>query len=157
MTKTTRRRCVKCNAEFVPDPRVGSRQVTCGAKGCQRARHADRCRVWHEANGEAKAGHYGDVVVPFRRKQPDYQGRWRWGRKLREIREQTGQFGGSLLRALRSLVIGGERLAVRGAGSVQTGVLAGDLLARAVTAVQAMMSALEQLSVSTAELEAVRV
>jgi len=155
MNETTRRRCAKCNAEFVPDPRVGDRQVTCGAERCQCARHAERCSAWHKANRDVQAGHYRDVVVPFRRKQPDYQGRWRWGRKLREIREQTGQFSGSLLGALCSLVAGAERLEARATGAVQTGVLAGNLLARAVEAVQAMISALQQLAASVAELHSV--
>src|SRR5690606_5866543 len=87
----------ECSAEFIPDPRVGDRQVTCGAPGCQRARHAKRCREWHAANKEAAASHYEDVVVRFREQQPDYQRRWRWGRRLREIREKTALLGGALL------------------------------------------------------------
>jgi hypothetical protein len=97
------RRCVECSGEFVPDPRVGRRQVTCGAEKCQRARHAKRCREWHASNAEAAATHYQDVVVPFRQQQPDYQGRWRWGRRLREIREKSGVLSGVLLASLRAL------------------------------------------------------
>jgi hypothetical protein len=155
MNETKHRRCVQCNTKFIPDPRVGERQVTCGAKDCQRARHAARCSEWHKVNKDIEAGHYRDVVVPFRREQQDYQGRWRWGQKLRKIREQTGQFSGSLLKALRSLVAGAERLKKRAIGAVQTGVLAGDLLARAAAAVQSTISALQQLAASTAELHAV--
>ena len=149
---TTRRRCVQCSGEFVPDPRVGDRQVTCGAVECQRARHTDRCRQWHAANAEATASHYQDVVVPFRREQPDYQSRWRWWQRLREIREQTGLLGGALLASLRALVARAEQLARRAAGIVQTGVLAGQMLERAVRAVRCTVTALEQLEASTAEL-----
>ena len=151
---TTHRRCVKCNAEFVPDPRVGERQVTCGAEGCQRARHADQCRQWHVGNAEARGTHYRDVVVPFRREQPDYQRRWRWSRRLREIREQSKQPDGTIVARLQALVLWAERLATSATGIVQTGVLAGELLSRAAKAVSRMIVALEQLEASTEELRA---
>jgi hypothetical protein len=102
----------------------------------------------------ATAEHYRDVVVAFRQRQPDYQARWRWGQRLGEIREQMGQLGGALLGALRSLVNGAKRLAERAIGVVQTGVLAGISLDRAVAAVQSTMVALQQLAASTAELGA---
>ncbi|HLE60058.1 MAG TPA: hypothetical protein VI700_00835 [Thermoanaerobaculaceae bacterium] len=153
-TTTTHRRCVECSGEFIADPRVGDRQVTCGAEGCQRTRHAERCREWHASNAEARGAHYQDVVVPFRQQQPDYQRRWRWGRRLREIREQTGLLGGAILGRLQALVSGAEQLLARAAGTVQTGVLAGESLSRAVRAVRATIAALEQLEASTAELRA---
>lgn len=149
---TKRRRCVKCSGEFVPDPRVGDRQVTCGAADCQRGRHADQCRHWRSGNAEATASHYQDVVVPFRRGQPDYQGRWRWWRRLREIREQTGLLGGTVLASLQALVSRAGQLAGRAVGLVQTGVLAGEMLERAVTAVGSMITALQQLELSRGEL-----
>lgn len=148
--KTTHRRCVECSGEFVPDPRVGDRQVTCGAEKCQRARHAKRCREWHASNAEAVATHYQDVVLPFRQQQPDYQSRWRWGRRLREIREKSGV----LLASLRALLSRAEKLCRRAEGIVQTGVLAGELLVRAVSAVRSTIAAVEQLEASTAELRA---
>jgi hypothetical protein len=154
MNSKTHHRCVHCNTTFVPDPKVGSRQVTCGAPACQRARHAEQCRAWHEANPEGRGEHYQDVVVPFRQQQPEYQARWRWWRRLGEIREQIGGLGGTLTGALRSLVQGAKRLAERAVGVVQTGVLAGASLDRAVAAVQSTLAALEQLAASTAELRA---
>jgi hypothetical protein len=153
--KTPHRRCVKCSGEFIPDPRVGDRQVTCGAEKCQRTRHADRCRQWHASNAEAAASHYQDVVVPFRRAQPDYQSRWRWWRRLGEIREQSEVLCGTLVAGLRALVSHAEQLARRAVGIVQTGVLAGEMLQRAVSAVRSTIAAIEQLEASTAELRAV--
>jgi hypothetical protein len=126
--------------------------VTCGATECQRARHAERCREWHASNKESGACHYEDVVLPFRREQPDYQRRWRWGRRLREIREKTAVLGGALLASLRGLIGRAEPLIERAMGTVQTGVLAGEKLRRAVAAVRATVAALEQLETSTAEL-----
>lgn len=152
MKTTTPCRCVQCSGEFVPDPRVRSRQVTCGAPECQRGRHAERCREWHANNKEMTAEHYQDVVVPFRRGQPDYQRRWRWGQRLREIREKTTVMGGALLGRLRGLVSQAEQLIARAVDSAQTGVLAGEKLGRAVAAVRSTMAALEQLEASTAAL-----
>jgi hypothetical protein len=152
MKNTNIRRCSQCNAEFAPDPRIGNRQETCGSAECQRKLHAEACRRWHGANGDATSSHYQDFVVPFRRSQPDYQGRWRWGRKLREIREQMGQLGGALLAPLRSLISRAQELANRAAGVTQSGVLAGESLNRAIQAVRSMVAALEQLQSSTAEL-----
>jgi hypothetical protein len=63
-----------------------------------------------------------------------------------------GRLGGAIAGALRSLVEGAKRLTKRAVGVVQTGVLAGDSLGRAVAAVQSMIAALEQLATSTAEL-----
>jgi len=126
--------------------------VTCGADECQQARHAKQCREWRAANSEATASHYEDVVVPFRERQPDYQRRCRWRQRLREIREKTTRFGGSLLLALRGLVQRAERLAAQAADVVQTGVLAGEKLGRAVAVVRSTIAAIEQLETSMAEL-----
>jgi len=154
MKTTTPCRCIECSAEFVPDPRVRARQVTCGSPECQRARHAKQCQAWHANNKEITSAHYQDVVVPFRREQPDYQRRWRWGQRLREIREETTVIGGALLGKLRGLVSHAEQLIGRAVDWVQTGVLAGEKLARAVAAVRATVTALEQLEASAAELRA---
>jgi len=92
--------------------------------------------------------------MPFRLDQPDYQKRWRWGQRLREIREEIGALGGALLAPLRGLISRAQDLAARAVGAVQTGVLAGESLNRAVQAVHSMVAALEQLQASTAELGA---
>src|SRR5690606_16970059 len=145
MIHTNPCRCSECSAEFIPDPRVGERQVTCGNAECQRARHAKQCREWHVANREATASHYEDVVVPFRAQQPDYQRRWRWGRRLREIREKTTLLGGVLLAGFRGLVQQAEKLVARPAGVAQTGVLAGEKLEHALATVRSTIAAVERL------------
>ncbi len=110
--------------------------------------------MWRAKNKEITAGHYQDVVVPFRREQPDYQQRWRWGRRLREIREKTTWMGGSLLAGLRELVRRAEQMVQQAVGVVQTGVFAGEKLRRAVGVLGAMIAAIEELEASTAKLEA---
>jgi hypothetical protein len=43
-----KRPCSVCRRWFVPDPRVGARQRTCGAAECQRVRHRRADRKWHK-------------------------------------------------------------------------------------------------------------
>lgn len=139
----------KCNRPFFPDPRVKERQVTCGKPECQRARHADRCKVWHADNANITATHYEDVVVPFRRKQPDYQRRWRLKRRLREIREKFDNLvGDMLLTSLRALLGRVEALSSSPTKEAQSGVLAGDLLDKAAAALRAAVAVIEQLDPS---------
>lgn len=156
-TKTkTDSRCCQCNRPFVPEPRVGDRQVTCGDGTCKRERHCERCRAWHANNGEVGKSHYEDVVAPFRRAQPDYQRRWRLGRRLREIREATGSVGGVLLTALGALLGRAEVLSTSPARQAQTGVLAGNWLGDAIAAMRGAIAAMEQLVAYVAKLRALR-
>ena len=154
-TKNTDRRCCECSQPFTPDPRVGHRQVTCGAASCQRQRHRDRCRAWRAANTETTASHYEDVVVPFRERQPDYQCRWRLSRRLREIREKMRPLGGPLRGHLRVLLGRAEGLSESPTKAAQTGVLAAGFLDELKAAVRAAMAALEQLEASLATLQSI--
>lgn len=90
--------------------------------------------------------------MPFRRAQPDYQRRWRWGRRLREIREESSRLGGMVLARLMSMVSRAGALAQRATDVVQTGVLAGEKLAQAVALVRTTIALLEQLEASASEL-----
>lgn len=152
MNKTTARRCLHCTHPFVPDPRVGDRQVTCGSDSCQRAQHIEQCRQWHERNKDVGASHYQDVVVPFRQSQPDYQRRWRLGRQLREIREESEGGSGKLMRRVRAWLTRAERLSARASRTLQTGVLAGGLLERAKQALRGVAAAIEQLEANLSTL-----
>lgn len=146
------RRCCECKRRFDPDPRVGDRQVTCGAVGCQRERHSERCRQWHAANGELSSTHYQDVVVPFRERQPSYQRRWRLAWRLREIREGTRPVGRALVVSLRALVWRAEKLRRDPSSGVQSGVFSGGLLDQAVVVLRGAVRALEALEASMTEL-----
>ena len=151
-SKTSPRRCCKCRRPIEPDPRVGARQVTCGDEACQRERHADRCRAWRAANADVARSHYEDVVLPFRRRHPEYQRRWRLSRRLREIREKSGAVGGVLLTSLRALLSRAEALSKSSPRDAQSGVLKGELLDKAVAVLGAAIAALEQLEASVAQL-----
>jgi hypothetical protein len=152
MNTRNNRRCTQCSSEFIPDRRVGQRQVTCGRKECQRSRHADRCRAWRAANAEVQRDHYQDVVVPFRQQQPDYQRRWRLGQKLREIRDKTREFGGVVLGSLRALITRTEEMAPRATSTKQTGVLSGQSLGRALAALRSILATIELAAASADEL-----
>lgn len=112
------------------------------------------CRVWRGANRDVVGAHYEDGVKPFREEQPDYQRRWRLGRRLGEIREKTRWVGGMLLTNLRALLGRTEALAASPTREAQTGVLAADLLDRARDALRTAVAAIEQFEASMAALRA---
>lgn len=150
--ETSHRRCSECKRPFAPDPRVGDRQVTCGAAQCQRERHGDRCRAWHRANGEVGRSHYADVVVPFRKRQPSYQRRWRLSRRLGEIREEMSSLGGGLLASLRALLRRADRLSTSARDEAQTGVLAEEIMGKVRVALRRAVAAMVELDESLLEL-----
>ena len=45
-----KRPCRVCGKWFMPDPRLGNRQKTCGAKECKRRWHAAKCAEWNKQN-----------------------------------------------------------------------------------------------------------
>lgn len=61
-----RKRCPFCQTLFHPHPRLGFRQHTCGAPGCQRRRHAQSCRRWRRRNRALTRTHYQDYGEPAR-------------------------------------------------------------------------------------------
>lgn len=153
MTQNPVRRCSECTRSFTPDPRVGRRQVTCGAGSCQRDRHRDRCRAWRVANRETTGSHYGDVVVPFRKRHPDYQCRWRLACRLREIREEMRLLGAPLRSGLQGLLGRAEALAASATEASQVGVLTAKKIDEASTAVRGALTAILQLEASAATLQ----
>lgn len=53
MTITAARRkrpCRICRCWFIPNPRVGARQKTCGKKECKREWHRKKCAEWNRNN-----------------------------------------------------------------------------------------------------------
>ena len=50
MKHRRRRRCPCCNGLFLPDPRVGDRQRTCGEAACKADWHRRGCQRWREQN-----------------------------------------------------------------------------------------------------------
>lgn len=48
--RRTKRPCRICKKWFLPNPRLGDRQKTCGAPECRRKRHAIKCAQWNRKN-----------------------------------------------------------------------------------------------------------
>ena len=48
--KSKKRPCRICQKWFMPNPRVGDRQKTCGAPECMRKWHAGKCTEWNRKN-----------------------------------------------------------------------------------------------------------
>ena len=51
-SRTRKRPCSICRRWFTPNPKQGSRQVTCGRPACQRERHRKKCAEWNRKNPE---------------------------------------------------------------------------------------------------------
>ena len=49
-SRPRKRPCRVCGKWFMPNPRLGDRQKTCGAEECQRRRHTDKCAQWNRQN-----------------------------------------------------------------------------------------------------------
>ena len=151
--KAPSRRCTECTHLFDPDPRVGDRQVTCGAAVCQRQRHAYRCKRWHERNAESAASHYADVVQPYRQRHPGYQRRWRIVVSIREIREQMLAAVGAAGARVRRLVLRGRvAMSAAVAESAQVRATTGEPLAQALAAVESLSGVLDELAAVATQL-----
>lgn len=48
--KSKKRPCRICRKWFMPNPRLGSRQKTCGATECMRQWHTKKCAEWNKKN-----------------------------------------------------------------------------------------------------------
>ena len=57
-TSTRKRPCSICRRWFIPNPKLGSRQVTCGRPACRRERHRKKCAEWNRNNPEYFKGNY---------------------------------------------------------------------------------------------------
>ena len=53
-----KRPCKICRKWFVPNPRVGSRQQTCGAEECKRKWHTKKCADWNKQNRQYFQSNY---------------------------------------------------------------------------------------------------
>jgi hypothetical protein len=51
------RKCRVCRRQFVPHPRLGNRQQTCGSEKCRRVHRASYRRKYRSINSEAESGY----------------------------------------------------------------------------------------------------
>jgi len=55
-TKRRSKPCAICRVWFIPNPRLGARQRTCGKSECRKARKRETQRVWAKANPDYLPG-----------------------------------------------------------------------------------------------------
>lgn len=91
--------CVYCGRFFKPDQRVGDRQKICKEKECQTRRKKESQKKWVDANAGYFEGRY-TYVREWRRRNPDYQRRWR--EKRREIQDEIPS--GNPVKTLRLVI-----------------------------------------------------
>ena len=53
-----KRPCRICKRWFLPNPRLGPRQMTCGDKACQREWHRKKCEKWNRDNPDYFKSNY---------------------------------------------------------------------------------------------------
>jgi len=56
--KSKKRPCRICRKWFLPNPRVGDRQKTCGDPECMRKWHAGKCAEWNRKNRRCAQENY---------------------------------------------------------------------------------------------------
>lgn len=70
------KRCPYCRKRFTPDPRVGKRQKSCGARACQRALNRENSARWRQEHPDCCHGDYPRVKL-WLQKHPGYLKRYR--------------------------------------------------------------------------------
>jgi hypothetical protein len=94
-----KKKCPFCPASFLPNPRVGERQKTCGGQACQKALKAANNLRWRKTNPEYYrrdfdrlkdwlADHPG-YLKAHRQSHPDYVAKNRIAQRLRDRRKKS--------------------------------------------------------------------
>ena len=82
-----RRKCLFCNYEFLPDPRLGKRQTSCGSDGCRKKRKNSAQQTWRKKNPDYFQGRYPNTKR-WREEHPGYQKQWRTARRQQADRRE---------------------------------------------------------------------
>ncbi len=95
-----RKKCRYCQSSFIPNPRVGKRQKTCGKPACKKALKAQNNARWRKENPDCCRNDYPrvkqwldehlDYLNHYRQTHPEYVQRNREARKLRYRRKKLG-------------------------------------------------------------------
>jgi hypothetical protein len=70
-TRTRKRPCKICRRWFMPHPRQGERQKTCGRPECQGELHRRRCQAWNRKNTEYFKTNYLAEKLSRNKEPPD--------------------------------------------------------------------------------------
>jgi hypothetical protein len=93
-----RKKCPYCRTFFVPDPRVGQRQKTCGNPSCKKARKAKNNARWRKENPDCCRNdyprikqwldHHPGYLQRYRESHPEYVQKNRQAQRLRDRRKK---------------------------------------------------------------------
>ena len=93
-----RKRCRYCKRLFIPDPRVGERQKTCGDSVCQRAHKVKNNTRWRGRNSDYFRNDYPRVkqwldqhpgyLKQYRQTHPEYVKKNREAQRVRDRRKK---------------------------------------------------------------------
>ena len=93
-----RKKCPYCRTFFVPDPRVGQRQKTCGNPSCKKALNAKNNARWRKENPDCCRNDYPRVkqwldhhpgyLKQYRQCHPQYVHKNRQAQRLRDRRKK---------------------------------------------------------------------
>ena len=89
-----RNRCRYCKSLFIPDPRVGERQKTCGDPLCQKAHKAENNARWRKSNPDYSRNDYPRLkewldqhpgyLNEYRQTHPEYVKKNREAQRVRD-------------------------------------------------------------------------
>ena len=82
--KQNKKKCRYCRRAFTPNPRLGSRQISCKDKECRKKRKKHAQKKWHQSNPDYFQDRY-EYVKWWRERHPGYQKSLR--RRGREIQD----------------------------------------------------------------------
>jgi hypothetical protein len=71
-----KKKCKYCRRIFIPDPRVGERQISCFRSVCKTKRKAIAQKKWTKSNPDYFHGRYLETRI-WRESNPNYQKVWR--------------------------------------------------------------------------------
>jgi len=92
------KKCPYCKTQFVPHPKVGKRQITCGKPACKAALKSDNNRRWRQRNPDHYREDYPRVkdwleqkpgyLKEYRESHPEYVKKNREAQRVRDRRKK---------------------------------------------------------------------
>jgi len=92
------KKCLYCKTQFVPHPKVGKRQITCGEPACKAALKSDNNKKWRQRNPDCHCNDYPRVkdwleqkpgyLKAYRESHPEYVEKNREAQRVRYRRKK---------------------------------------------------------------------
>ena len=92
------KKCPYCKIQFIPHPKVGKRQKTCGKPACKSALKSDNNRLWRQRNPDYYSNGYSRLkdwleqnpgyLKEYRKSHPEYVKKNREAQRVRDRRKK---------------------------------------------------------------------